>query len=137
MKTINILVSDLLADEGLHILKRKENFKIDTLLTPPDENELKNIIVKYDGLIIRSGTKVTKNVIESGKKLKIIARAGVGIDNVDVESATKKGILVINAPEGNTISTAELTMSLILALARKISWAHHSILNNKWERKKV
>jgi D-3-phosphoglycerate dehydrogenase len=128
-----ILVSDPIADQGLERLK--EFFEVD--YRPGISNEeLIRIIPEYSGLVVRSETKVTKDVIEEGKKLKAIARAGVGVDNIDVDYATKKGILVINAPEGNTIAAAEHTMALILSLSRKIPHAFFSLKEGKWERKK-
>ncbi len=103
---MKVLVSDKLAPEGLAILKKEKAVQVDvkTGLTP---EELKKVIRDYDGLIVRSGTKVTKEIITAAKKLKIIGRAGAGLDNVDVEAASRKGIVVMNAPGGNTISTAE------------------------------
>ena len=130
-----ILVTDPLSAEGMSILKSQKGFDITTLNKAVPEDELTDLIPEYHALIVRSGTRASKTVIESGKNLKIIARAGVGIDNVDVDTATDRGILVINAPEGNTISTAEQTFALILCLARKVSWAHQSILDGKWDRK--
>ncbi|MDH4128832.1 MAG: phosphoglycerate dehydrogenase [Spirochaetota bacterium] len=134
-KTINILVTDPLSEEGVQILERQTDFKVTNLKKEVAEDELIKIIPNYNALIVRSGTKATKAVIDAGTKLKIIARAGVGIDNVDVDAATEKGVLVINAPEGNTVSTAEQTMALILSLARKIPWAHKSNEEGKWDRK--
>jgi len=132
---MKILVSDPLAEAGLEILRKEKNFQVDvkTKLSP---DELKKIIKDYDGLIIRSGTKVTKEIIDAADNLKIIGRAGVGLDNVDLEEATKRGIIVMNTPGGNTISTAEQTISLILSLARNIPQAYVSLLEKKWDRKK-
>jgi D-3-phosphoglycerate dehydrogenase len=93
-------------------------------------------IPEFDGLIVRSGTTVTKEVIEAGKKLKVVGRAGVGIDNVDVPESTKRGIIVMNTPSGNTTSAAELTMSLIMALARNIPAAVSSLKEGRWDRSK-
>ncbi|MFH1784582.1 MAG: phosphoglycerate dehydrogenase [bacterium] len=130
---MKILVSDPISDKGVEIFKKaKIDVDVKTKLTP---EELKNIIGDYDGLIVRSQTKVTKDIIEAGKKLKIIGRAGVGIDNVDVPSATKKGIIVMNTPGGNTISAAEHTLSLMLALSRNIPQAHSSLKAGEWKRK--
>ena len=98
--------------------------------------ELKKTIKNYDALIVRSATKVTKDIIQAGEKLKIIGRAGVGLDNIDVQAASKKGIVVVNAPGGNTISTAEHTLSLILSLSRNIAQADASTKSGLWERKK-
>ena len=122
---MKVLISDKLAPEGLEILKKEKKIQVDvkTGLAP---EEIKKIIRDYDGLIVRSGTKVTRDIIEAARKLKIIGRAGVGLDNVDVETASRKGIIVMNAPGGNTISTAEHTISMILALSRNIPQAHLS-----------
>ncbi|MGB9857332.1 MAG: phosphoglycerate dehydrogenase [Dictyoglomaceae bacterium] len=128
-----ILVSDPIAEQGLE--KLKEYFQVDYKPGILRE-ELLKIIPEYSGLVVRSETKVTKEIIEEGKKLKVIGRAGVGVDNIDVEYATRKGILVINAPEGNTIAAAEHTMALILSLSRKIPQAFYSLKEGKWERKK-
>ncbi len=132
--SIKVLISDKLSEQGVEILQKEKNLTVDikTGLTP---EELIKIIPEYDAILVRSGTKVTKDVLEAGKKLKIVGRAGVGVDNVDVAYASKKGIFVVNAPEGNTISTAEQTMALMLALSRKLPWAHSSMQDEKWDRK--
>lgn len=130
-----ILISDSLAQEGVEILKKVKEFKVDVKLNLLPE-ELKNIIKDYDALLVRSGTKVTRDIIENAEKLKVIGRAGVGLDNVDLGAASKRGIIVMNTPGGNTISTAEHTMSLILALSRNIPQADLSTKAGKWERKK-
>ncbi|MEA3305450.1 MAG: phosphoglycerate dehydrogenase [Candidatus Omnitrophota bacterium] len=135
MAITKILISDPLAEEGIKILEKEKGFKVDVKpKLPPDE--LKELIKDYDALIIRSATKVTAAIISKAEKLKIVGRAGVGLDNVDINAASKKGIIVMNAPAGNTISTAEHTMSLILALSRNIAQANISIREGKWERKK-
>ena len=132
---MKILISDKLAQEGVDILKKVKEFKVDCRFgLKPDE--LKKIIPDYDALIIRSGTKVTSEIIEAADKLKVIGRAGVGLDNVDLKAATKKGIVAMNTPAGNTTSTAEQTMSLILALSRNIPQAWASLKAGKWERSK-
>jgi D-3-phosphoglycerate dehydrogenase len=131
---MKVLVSDKLASEGLKILKREKAIEVD-VRTGLKPEQLKEIIPAYEGLIVRSSTKVTSDIIAAAKNLKIIGRAGVGLDNVDVEAASRKGVVVMNAPEGNTISTAEHTMSLILALSRNIPQAHHSLKNKQWDRK--
>ncbi len=104
--------------------------------TDISEDELAKIIGEYDGLIIRSATKVTAKVLANPGKLKAIARAGVGVDNVDVPTATRKGILVMNTPGGNTLSAAEHTMALILAMSRKVVPACNSLKSGIWEKKK-
>ncbi|MFA5069606.1 MAG: phosphoglycerate dehydrogenase, partial [Candidatus Omnitrophota bacterium] len=130
-----ILVSDPLSEKGLKILEREKDIKVDVKIKQPADT-LKKIIKDYDALIIRSETKVTADLIACADKLKVIGRAGVGLDNVDVASATKKGIIVMNTPGGNTISTAEHTMSMILALSRNIAPADASMKKGQWERKK-
>jgi D-3-phosphoglycerate dehydrogenase len=130
-----VLISDALSKEAVEILEKEKEFKVDvnTKLTP---EELKKVIKDYDALLVRSATKVTKDVIEAAGKLKIIGRAGVGLDNVDVDAASKKGIIVVNTPAGNTISTAEHTISMMLALTRNIPQADLSVKKGEWERKK-
>ncbi len=129
-----ILISDKLSQEGVNILK-DAGFQVDCKyeLKPDD---LKKELPKYDAIIIRSGTKLTADIINSAKNLKFIARAGVGVDNIDIPAATSGGIIVMNAPGGNTISTCEQTFALILAAARKIPFAHNSLKDKKWERSK-
>lgn len=100
------------------------------------KDELLKIIHEYDGLVVRSGTKVTKEIIEAGVNLKLIGRAGTGVDNIDVRAATNKGILVVNTPGGNTISTGELALTHILALARNIPQATASLKAGRWDRSK-
>ena len=95
------------------------------------------IISNYDGVIVRSSTKITKKIIEKSKRLKVIARAGVGIDNVDVKSATSKGVIVMNSPQSTSRTTAEHTISLIFSLARKIPFAHFSTISKKWEKEQL
>jgi len=129
---VRVLVSDPLSEEGLQLLKEKARVDV---LTDKDEKELLGLISNYDALIVRSGTQVNSALIEAGKNLKVIGRAGVGVDNIDVDKATEKGIMVINAPEGNTISAAEHTMALLASLVRNIPAAHRSIKEGKWERK--
>ncbi|MHC4197222.1 MAG: phosphoglycerate dehydrogenase [Planctomycetota bacterium] len=129
-----VLIADNLPDVCEEVLKRAG---IKTVTKPElSAAELKKEIKGYDGVIVRSRAKLTSDVLVSATKLRAVCRAGVGIDNVDLESATKKGIVVMNTPEGNTISTAEHTIGLIFALARKLSQAHHSLKKGEWERKK-
>jgi D-3-phosphoglycerate dehydrogenase len=130
-----ILISDSLSKEAVDILEKVKEFEVDvnTKLTP---DELKKAIKDYDALLVRSATKVTKDIIASADRLKIIGRAGVGLDNVDLESASKKGIIVVNTPGGNTMSTAEHTFSMMLALSRNIPQADQSMKRGEWERKK-
>ncbi len=132
---MKILISDKLAQEGIDILKTVKEFEVDCKYgLKPDE--LKSVIKDYDALIVRSATNVTADVIDAAAKLKVIGRAGVGLDNVDLPAATKKGIVAMNTPAGNTTSTAEHTMSMILALSRNIPQACASLKSGKWERSK-
>lgn len=133
-KTLKVLISDPISAHGREILE-KSGFSVD-FKTGMKPEELKAVIGNYDALIVRSETKVTKDIIAVASRLKLIGRAGVGVDNVDVEAATKKGIIVMNTPEGNTISTAEHTMSMILSLARNIPQASATMKSGVWDRKK-
>src|SRR5512136_2353890 len=132
---MKVLVSDSLSEKGVTILEEADGIEVDvnTGLTP---EELKGIIGQYHGLIIRSATKVTADVIETAHNLKVIGRAGIGLDNVDIPAASQRGIVVMNTPEGNTITTAEHTISLMLAMARMIPQATASLKAQKWEKKK-
>ncbi|MBI4831485.1 MAG: phosphoglycerate dehydrogenase [Candidatus Lindowbacteria bacterium] len=131
---MRILVSDPLASQGIDVIKKQSDFAVD-VKTKMSREELLQAIGGYDALIVRSETRVTEEVIEAGKKLRVVGRAGVGIDNINVQAATKRGVIVLNAPGGNTISTAEHTLSMMLALARNIPQACASLRNRKWERK--
>ena len=132
---MKILISDNLSNKGVEILKKEKGIEIDINPKIPAD-ELLKIIGNYDALIVRSRTKVTAEVIEAGRNLKVIGRAGVGVDNVDVPVATRLGILVVNTPGGNTISAAEHAISMILALSRNIAPANASVKSRKWEREK-
>lgn len=128
-----ILITEDIAPKAIE--KLKEDFIVDTKkgLLP---DELKKEIKGYDGIIIRSATRLTGDIIEASDNLKIIGRAGIGVDNVDVKAATKKGIIVVNAPMSNTVSAAEHTIALLLALARKIPEASFSLKSGRWEKSK-
>ncbi|MGK7931013.1 MAG: phosphoglycerate dehydrogenase [Microcystaceae cyanobacterium] len=128
-----VLVSDPVDQAGIDILSQVAQVDIKTKLPP---EEISKIIPEYDALMLRSGTKVTQEVIEAGTQLKIIGRAGVGVDNIDVSAATRKGIVVVNSPEGNTIAAAEHALAMMLALSRHIPDANQSLKGNKWDRKK-
>ncbi|MFA6130129.1 MAG: phosphoglycerate dehydrogenase [Candidatus Omnitrophota bacterium] len=132
---IKVLVSDALSEEGLKVFKESKELTVD-VKTDLKPDALKEVIKDYDALVVRSATKVTKDVIQAAKKLKVIGRAGVGLDNVDLEAATQKGIIVMNTPAGNTISTAEHTFSMILALSRNIPQANASTKKGEWKRSK-
>ena len=134
-ETFKILICDDIAEEGLSIFQREKSFSAVTKTKLPLD-ALKKEIADADACVVRSGTQLTREVIEAANKLKVIGRAGVGLDNVDVEAASKKGIVVINTPGGNTISAAEHTFCLLMALARNIPQADASIKRGEWERKK-
>jgi D-3-phosphoglycerate dehydrogenase len=132
---MKILVTDPLAPEGLEVFKNAEGFEVDVQLGhKPDE--LKKICHAYDGWVIRSGTKITADLIEAAKNLKVIGRAGVGYENIDADTATKKGIVVMNTPGGNNVTTGEHTIALMMALARHIPQAVASLKGGKWDRNK-
>ncbi len=128
-----ILVSDPIDQRGIEILAQVAQVDQKLGLSPSD---LKSTIANYDALMIRSGTQVTSEVIEASEKLRIIGRAGVGVDNVDVPAATKRGVLVVNSPGGNTIAAAEHALALLISLSRHIPQAHSSTLAGGWDRKK-
>ncbi len=135
MSQYKVLITDNLAPEGIEILENEEQVDLDIRVgIPPDE--LKDCIGEYDAIITRSGTTITADLLENPGRLKIIGRAGVGLDNIDIEAASIKGIIVMNAPTGNTIAATELTMGMMLAAARKIPAANTSLKREEWIRKK-
>jgi D-3-phosphoglycerate dehydrogenase len=129
-----ILVLDNLSEEGIEILRKADGFEVD-VKSSQKPHELAAILGAYDGLVVRSATKVTEEALQGAKKLKVIGRAGVGTDNIDKEAATKRGIVVMNTPGGNTISACEHTFALLFALCRNIPKAHHSMEEGRWDRK--
>lgn len=126
-----VLIADKINDKGVEVLEGSAEVVNNPTITP---EELLETIDQYEGIIVRSRTKVTKEVIENAKNLKIIARAGVGVDNIDVEAATDHGILVVNAPQSTSITVAEHAMGLMLSLSRKIAIADASVKEGKWEK---
>ena len=128
---MKVLVSDNLSATGVEILKKEPGLEVD-VKTGLSKEELIKTIPAYDGLIVRSATKVVAEIIEVADNLKVIGRAGVGVDNIDLVAAGKKGIIVMNAPEGNMITTAEHTMALMMALSRNIPQASFALKNRKW-----
>lgn len=132
---MRVLICDNLEKEGVELFKGKSKVKADvfTSMTP---SELKKKISKYDGLIVRSASKITAEILEPAKRLKVIGRAGIGLDNIDTEAASKKGMIVMNTPGANAITAAEHTISLLLALSRHIPRANASLKMGKWEKKK-
>lgn len=130
-----VLVSDSLSDQGLERLHASADLEVDVRPGLKGE-ELLRAIPSYHGLIIRSGTKVTKEVIAAATNLRVVGRAGIGVDNVDVEAATRRGIVVMNTPGGNNVTTAEHAITLMLALARNIPQANASLKSGQWQREK-
>jgi D-3-phosphoglycerate dehydrogenase len=130
-----ILVSDALADVGLKPLREADNVEvsIQTNLTP---QQLIEVIPEFDALLVRSSTRVTAEVIQAGKRLRVVGRAGVGVDNIDVDAATQAGVIVVNAPTGNTVAAAEHTVAMLMAMARMIPQADASVRKGEWKRNK-
>lgn len=133
---INVLVSDNLGDIGIQMFKETEGIEVDvkTGLAP---DELKGIIGQYDALVIRSATKVTEEILEAATRLKVVGRAGIGLDNVDIPAATKRGIVVMNTPEGNVVTTAEHAIAMMLSMTRNIPRGTSSLKAGRWDKKKL
>ncbi|MEW5762466.1 MAG: phosphoglycerate dehydrogenase [Bacillota bacterium] len=129
-----VLVTDNVAPEGVAVLNREPDIAADVRDKLPPE-ELLSIIPAYDALIVRSATRVTAEVLARGERLKVVGRAGVGVDNIDVAEATRRGIIVVNAPGGNTIAATEHTLALMLALARNVPQAHARLKSGVWDKK--
>jgi D-3-phosphoglycerate dehydrogenase / 2-oxoglutarate reductase len=132
---MNVLVCDPISPKGIALLQQRPEFKVTVLKQKMPEAELLPLVGDVHAMVVRSETKITKKVIEAAPLLRVVGRAGVGVDNVDVDAATQRGIVVMNTPGGNTISTAELTFSMLMGLARKIPQAHMSMKEGKWSRK--
>ena len=130
-----ILISDKLAEAGINYLNQQAESGIQIhVQTGLDEEGLCNIIGDYDALLIRSDTKVTKKVLEAAKNLKLIGRAGIGVDNVDIPMATEMGVIVMNTPDANATTTAELAIAHMMSLSRRLPAADRSVRAGKWER---
>jgi D-3-phosphoglycerate dehydrogenase / 2-oxoglutarate reductase len=131
---MKVLVSDNLEEAGIQIFRNEPGFEVDvkTGLSP---DELKGIIGNYDALAIRSATKVTEDLLGAARNLKVVGRAGIGLDNVDIAAATKRGIVVMNTPTGNVITTAEHTIAMMMALTRNVPWGTSSLKAGRWEKK--
>lgn len=129
---MKILVSDDVAQEGIYLL-RQHGYDVDVKMNLK-EADLIQCIGEYDGLITRSMTHVTEAVIKAATKLKVIGRAGVGVDSIDIKTATRKGIIVVNAPTANTIAATEHTCAMIMAITRHIPQAHYSLMAGQWTR---
>ncbi|QTA91784.1 phosphoglycerate dehydrogenase [Desulfonema magnum] len=133
---MRVLVSDNLGEIGIQMFQEEEGIEVDVKTGLPPE-ELKSIIGDYDGLVIRSATKVTEDLLEAATRLKVVGRAGIGLDNVDIPAATKRGIVVMNTPGGNVVTTAEHAISLMLALTRNIPRGTSSLKAGQWDKKKL
>jgi D-3-phosphoglycerate dehydrogenase len=130
-----VLVSDRLSDKGLRVLNEAVGIEVDAR-SGVDPEELRRILPDYDALIIRSGTQVTAEILEGAERLRVIGRAGIGVDNVDLQAATGRGVIVMNTPEGNAITTAEHAIALMTSLARQIPQATASLREGRWEKSK-
>src|SRR5438105_11825794 len=130
-----ILVADKLADEGIALLRAEPKVEL-AVRTDGPPGELAKAVRESDGVIVRSGVKITADALVEPGRLRAIARAGVGVDNIDVDAATRAGVLVLNTPDANTLSTAEHTMAMMLALARHIASANAHVKSGGWQRGK-
>lgn len=133
---MKVLVSDILGEVGTKMFKEEPGIEVDvkTGLTP---EALKSIIGEYEALVIRSATKVTEDLLEAAGKLKVVGRAGIGLDNVDIQAATKHGVVVMNTPTGNVVTTAEHAIAMMMSLTRNIPWGTSSLKAGAWEKKKL
>jgi D-3-phosphoglycerate dehydrogenase / 2-oxoglutarate reductase len=132
---MNVLVCDPISPKGIALFQQRPEFKVTVLEKRLSEAELIPLMGEVEAMVVRSETKVSKKVIDAAPKLRVVGRAGVGIDNVDVDAATQRGVVVMNTPGGNTVTTAELAFFMLGALARHIAPAHASMMAGKWDRK--
>jgi len=132
---MHVLICDPISPKGIALFRQRPEFTVTVLDKKLPEAELLAAVANVEAIVVRSETKITRKVIEAAPKLRVVGRAGVGVDNVDVEAATQRGVVVMNTPGGNTITTAELSFFLLGALARKIPQAHGSMVAGKWDRK--
>jgi D-3-phosphoglycerate dehydrogenase len=132
---MKVLVCDPVSPKGIALLQQRSEFNVVVLPKKLAESELLPVVADTAAIVVRSETKVTRKVIEAAPMLRVVGRAGVGVDNIDVDAATQRGIVVMNTPGGNTVSTAELTFSMLMSLARKIPQAHASMKAGEWNRK--
>ena len=132
---MKIIICDPISPKGIALLQQRPEFQVVVLPKRLSEAELLPMVADATALVVRSETKVTKNVIEAAKQLRVVGRAGVGVDNVDIEASTQHGVVVMNTPGGNTVTTAELSFAMLLALARKVPQAHATMIAGKWDRK--
>ena len=134
MTPLKVLIADSISQRGIDELSRSNELDV-AIKTGLSETELIEIITPFSAVIVRSQTRITANILNAGGKLRVVGRAGVGVDNVDVETATRRGVVVLNAPGGNTVSTAEHAFSLLLAVSRKIPHADASVRSKRWDKK--
>jgi D-3-phosphoglycerate dehydrogenase len=132
---MKVMICDPVSPKGIALLQQRPELNVVVLEKRLSEAELIPLVADVEAMVVRSETKVTRKVIEAAPRLRVVGRAGVGVDNVDVEAATQRGVVVMNTPGGNTISTAELSFSMLMALARKIPQAHASMKAGEWNRK--
>jgi len=132
---MKVLVCDPISTKGIALLQQRPEFQVTVLPKRLSEAELIPLVSDVAAMVVRSETKVTRKVLEAAAQLRVVGRAGVGVDNIDVEAATQRGVVVMNTPGGNTISTAELAFAMLLGLARKLPQAHGSMAAGKWDRK--
>src|ERR1700730_2750948 len=132
--SLKVLIADSISQRGIDELSRDDALDV-AIKTGLSETELIEIIPPFSAVIVRSQTRITANILNAGGKLRVVGRAGVGVDNVDVETATRRGVVVLNAPGGNTVSTAEHAFSLLLAVSRKIPHADASVRSKRWDKK--
>jgi D-3-phosphoglycerate dehydrogenase len=133
---MKVLVSDDLGEAGIKMFEEEPGLEVD-VKTGLEPGELKKIIGDYDALVIRSATEVNANLLQAAKNLKVVGRAGIGLDNVDIPEATKHGVVVMNTPTGNMVTTAEHTIAMMMALTRNIPWGTSTLKAGKWEKKKL
>ena len=134
---MKIIVCDPISPKGIELLKQRPEFNVVVLPKPLPEAELIPLVADAVALVVRSETKVKAKVIEAAKHLRVVGRAGVGVDNVDITAATQHGVVVMNTPGGNTVTTAELSFAMLMSLARKVPQAHASMVAGKWDRKEL
>ncbi|MCF8095866.1 MAG: phosphoglycerate dehydrogenase, partial [Desulfobacteraceae bacterium] len=134
--TYKVIVSDKLGDAGVKLFEQEDGIDVD-VKTDLSPDQLKEIIGQYDALVVRSSTKVTKELLESADNLKAIGRAGIGVDNIDVDEATRRGIIVMNTPGGNVVTTGEHAIAMMMSLTRNIPQGTASLKAGRWDKKKL
>lgn len=130
---MKVLVTDTISEAGVALLRKEPDLKVEVRLDLSRE-ELLEAVADADGMLTRSGTPLDREVLDAAKKLKAVARAGVGVDNIDIAAASRRGVVVINAPTGNTLAATEHTMAMLLSLVRKVPQAWNSVASGEWKR---